>query len=912
MAEPVSRKDFWRLLAESRLLTAEALAAAREACEGNAADAVAIATRLGSQGKLTGWQARQLLRGRSGPFFLGDYRLLEQLKTPYRGRRFAARHETTGRDVSLVVLDNDACDTPATWESIVRATQLARSVCDPVVSKTWSLEQVGRRRLVVCESIPGDPLSERFAAVGSRPLGETGRIVFAVARGLAELHRLGIVHGSLSLHTIVEAMPSADAAETPPVRLLQFPLAGDPHVHPPRLPLEDSHQLEAMGQRICFVAPELATPAAPATATSDVYSLGCILAALLTGSFPNWDGTVSGTLARTRQSGLPPLPAGSVPPEVAAAIDYMTAADPLERYASAVEAAAAVAACFGLPEFPLEPPSTAPTAGDTSAAATVAIAADRTTATTATRRRRRTAAARSRRWQTAALGLVALALAVGGGTGIWMALAPGTDEKVVEATPSAPDGLAEAVEPQEAGGPSGLRQQIVDDTSLPWASPTNGSPPSLEFLPQGSQLMLLARPADLMATAEGRRFIYALGPQVEALLAEMERLCGVPARELAELRIGWGTTAAGEPTVGLVLIADEPFDAVAGATWATGTPRELAGETLYETPGISSWRPTAADGRVLVVGPTPAVEESVATDGLPLIAPDVERLLAALDRERQLTLIGSPSFLRNDGQLFLSEQLKAPAAAIAELLGERTTVAAASLFLGETCYVEIDAVPVTAEPPRRLVDEMADRLGGLADAVERRCLDLAAGVYGGRLIGRLPGMLRVVAAELRWGVEDGLAVLNVHLPREAAHNLALASELALAQKPGAAAVAVAPSAPPKPQSIEEKLAASVSLVFAKDTLEKSIEMLALESNIPMEILGADLQLEGITKNQSFGLEQEQQPVDAILRTILAKANPDGKLVYVIRGEGGEASLVITTRAAAAKRGETLPAGFEQP
>ena len=297
---------------------------------------------------------------------------------------------------------------------------------------------------------------------------------------------------------------------------------------------------------------------------------------------------------------------------------------------------------------------------------------------------------------------------------------------------------------------------------------------------------------------------------------------------------------------------------------------------------------------------------------MPLLAPDVERLIEALDGARQLILIGSPSFLRNDGQLFLPEQLAAPAAAIAALLGERTTVAAASLFLGETCYVEVDAVPVTAEPPRRLVDEMASRLGQLPDDVEQRCLDLAAGGYGGRLISRLPGMLRVVAAELRWGVEDGLAVLNAHLPREAAHNLALASELALAQKPGTAAVAKGAAQPQQPQSLEAKLAQNASLVFTRDTLEKSIEMLSAETDIPMEILGADLQLEGITKNQSFGLDQQDQPVAAILRTLLSKANPDDKLVYVIRGEGAEASLAITTRAAAAKRGEALPAGFEQP
>ena len=103
----------------------------------------------------------------------------------------------------------------------------------------------------------------------------------------------------------------------------------------------------------------------------------------------------------------------------------------------------------------------------------------------------------------------------------------------------------------------------------------------------------------------------------------------------------------------------------------------------------------------------------------------------------------------------------------------------------------------------------------------------------------------------------------------------------------------------------------MTLTFAKDTLEKSIQMISEEIGVPMEILGGDLQLEGITKNQSFALDERDKPAEAILRVILAKANPDGKLVYVVRSEEGRESIKITTRAAVAKRGETLPPGFEQ-
>jgi hypothetical protein len=79
--------------------------------------------------------------------------------------------------------------------------------------------------------------------------------------------------------------------------------------------------------------------------------------------------------------------------------------------------------------------------------------------------------------------------------------------------------------------------------------------------------------------------------------------------------------------------------------------------------------------------------------------------------------------------------------------------------------------------------------------------------------------------------------------------------------------------------------------------------------VPIEILGKDLELEGITKNQSFGLDESDQPAEAILRTILARSNPDGKLIYVFRKNDGVESIDITTRAAAAKRGDEVPAVF---
>ena len=59
------------------------------------------------------------------------------------------------------------------------------------------------------------------------------------------------------------------------------------------------------------------------------------------------------------------------------------------------------------------------------------------------------------------------------------------------------------------------------------------------------------------------------------------------------------------------------------------------------------------------------------------------------------------------------------------------------------------------------------------------------------------------------------------------------------------------------------------------------------------------------------VEERDKTADAVLRTILAKADPAGRLVYVVHVRDGQEIVEITTRAAVAKRGDKLPPGFAE-
>jgi hypothetical protein len=494
---------------------------------------------------------------------------------------------------------------------------------------------------------------------------------------------------------------------------------------------------------------------------------------------------------------------------------------------------------------------------------------------------------------------------------------------------------ASTAEPEEAT-PQGRRApRLVDGADVPdvpWASPTSGSPPALQHLPPGSQLVLLARPADLLASDDGRLFVKALGSRAEQALAALASVCGRPLAEIEFVQAGWQADPAAGPdavAMGYAVRGSQPFpvaddEAARDEAWGKTTPRKVDGETIHVGPSLAYWLPQAAGGRVLVAAPEKLLRETVAADATAsarvtaadwrdrlqaTLTPDLEELVGMLDEDRHLTLFGSPATLLHDGRPMFAGPLAKLVEPLGAVLGEGSAAAALSLHCGDTFFLELDAIPGRSGAARGEAAALADRIAAVADAVEEYCNTLDPHPYGRKIVMRLPGMVRILAANLRTAVEGKGVVVNCHLPRQAGHNLALAGELAVEQSPGAGGMVVRePPAPPR-QSAVERLAKRISLTFQRDTLEKSIQMLAEEIGLPIEILGRDLELEGITKNQSFGLDEQDQPAEAILGTILARSNPDGKLVYVVRSRDGAESIEITTRAAAAKRGDDLPALF---
>lgn len=238
-----------------------------------------------------------------------------------------------------------------------------------------------------------------------------------------------------------------------------------------------------------------------------------------------------------------------------------------------------------------------------------------------------------------------------------------------------------------------------------------------------------------------------------------------------------------------------------------------------------------------------------------------------------------------------------------------------SANVGEQLYMELRGESIADLTATRLAGLLAQRIGGWADKLQLELLADVPVEHSRLVVAKLPAMLQALTAHLRTGVVEDQAVVNAYLPGAAAHNLTLAGELWLSQLAAGRGTTSPTVEPAAPRTLAEKLAAPVSLSFDRDTLEMAVSYLADELGTPIEILGGDLQLEGITKNQSFGLAIENRPAAEVLLEICRQANPDKtaasaadpkqKLVYVMRDD----RIVITTRSAAEKRGEKLPDVF---
>ena len=311
---------------------------------------------------------------------LGPYEILTPLGAGGMGEVYRARDSRLDRHVAVKVLPEHLADDPASLSRFEREAKAVAAISHPNILAIHDFGTEGGVTFAVMELLEGENLRGRLAGE-PLPWREAVEIGIAVADGLAAAHARGIVHRDLKPENVF-------ATSDGRIKILDFGLArrektltASGETMAPTL-TQQTMPGTVMGT-VGYMSPEQVT-GHPGDARSDIFSLGCVLYEMATGS-----RTFSGrTGAETLSSILrddPPDPrqaARDLPVDVARVILHCLRKEPEQRFQSArdlsfnlkaILAGAAVTA----PAIPVAPsrPLRIPRAAAIGVAAIVVLAA---------------------------------------------------------------------------------------------------------------------------------------------------------------------------------------------------------------------------------------------------------------------------------------------------------------------------------------------------------------------------------------------------------------------------------------------------------------------------------------------------------------------------------------------------------
>ncbi|MGE0606392.1 MAG: serine/threonine protein kinase [Pirellulales bacterium] len=489
--------------------------------------------------------------------------------------------------------------------------------------------------------------------------------------------------------------------------------------------------------------------------------------------------------------------------------------------------------------------------------------------------------------------------------------------------PKAGDGIGSADGPDAAqSDPSTERLMALDEDV--WRSPTHGQPLDLAYFPSGVKAYIALRPAEILKHEQGSLVLSSLGPAGELLRDTLKSMSGLPPENIEQATLGLVDSLGDRPpSLALVVHSLVPVDEEARAAWNSPEEETIADTKVYLGGDNTYLLPDNDDDKLLVVwGMKDAEKLTEWLEGIkagPIVFPNFELIARSTDRDRHVTILFQPDFFTFGGgkDVFTgpAARMKGPLMSfLMETSGALPRAAVASAHLDEDLFLEFMAYGTAADEPLLVAKAYRDRVGDFGNSFETYMARLTPHDYGQRVLIRFPRMLQQMGYHTVAATDEKqkLSIVRCYLPALAAHNLALATQLAVLEAPGGAVAVASTGGGNTPKTVADKLKMKITLSFPRNTLEKCMELFAEEIGAPVEIIGGDLQLDGITKNQSFGLDEKDQPALDILKKVMLQANKDGKLVYQIKEKDGQETLFITTRAAVEKRKEKLTPDQELP
>lgn len=960
----LSSLELWRRIEAEGIATPEqcrtwAGESAQSLSPNEVTSGLKVLQRLVELKRLTNYQAKILAGQSNHPLRLGSHGVVGRLRdTIWNGwyelkndGRWKLPQRVWGRCLS----QDELLQLRSAAPSIHRARSIAETGSDHLQASAPP-EVADSGLLVVLAPAVGDLIIDKFTSSGCSPSLALG-IVRQVAVSLAALHEKGCVHGRV-LPDRVSLTPNHQAT------LLIDPLCA-------ATATAESTSVGLLGHNLGgaitaqFIAPEFLAPGQQPTPATDVFSLGCLWWWLLTGR-PPVSATVAEQALVEHSQTLPNLPTECRLPELQLrCLQHALARRPTARFPTATNFLAALEAALRLqPQLVkskrvVEPGATEQPAAKLAATVVPArspLPVAETVATQPSVAPPATLPALSRRRRKASPPWLIPVLS---GCGVLIVLLLALRLSGVlqpEPTASGPkpapayvphSGVGET--PQRAADPRESSFQIVaSDTGALWVPPALPQPVAVDLLPPGGQIFLSLRPTKLQAALQAQ-LANAFDPQLTDLLDHIRERAGVALESLEQVTVAFypPQVGGGYPQYCLrctlsksVSLSDLKKLWTNVVAQSVGEQAILVGanELAYyvaHQPLVDSQAITAFS-----VGPIEIMRDVPDLRGArgPMLT-QMEKLWNASDRQADLAMFGMPAFLFTEGRALLADAPLRLTDELQELLGNDMRGLGIQMRLEPNWYLETRLIGANDQDAGRILAKQQALVRGLPTAIEQWLVSRPAHPYWRAIALRFPQMMRAFADYSRFGVENGVALMNTYLPTEAAGNLLLASWIGLqVDSTGEASANQEPPTelPTQKFTVEDYLARPIRLSFDQEPLEVALRLVSEEANdrlpsgstpaLRFSLDGDAFEKAGITRNQPLrDFKIDNLPVRAALTEIVKRGNPvttvkdthepDQRLIWVVTPDPDSPNvpmISLTTRAAADAAGIELPSEFKLP
>jgi len=208
---------------------------------------------------------------KTGTTFAGRYQVIEELGKGGMGRVYKVFDEKIKEKVALKLLKPEVSTDEAAIERFSNELRFSRKISHRHVCRMFDLGEAEGTHFITMEYVSGEDLKSILRMMGPMSAGKVVFVARQAAEGLAEAHRLGVVHRDLKPQNIMIDREGN-------VRIMDFGIAR-------------SLKVKGMtGAGVVIGTPEYMSPEQieghEVDNRSDIYSLGIILYEMATGQMP--------------------------------------------------------------------------------------------------------------------------------------------------------------------------------------------------------------------------------------------------------------------------------------------------------------------------------------------------------------------------------------------------------------------------------------------------------------------------------------------------------------------------------------------------------------------------------------------------------------------------------------------------